>query len=368
MSLAASAAWPGSARALIIAAAGALLAGSRRRPCVAAVPARPRPPGRSRCRFACRLDGARDRSGASLPSSCSVSRSSQLGARRAFFRPIDRRVSRRTSPIVEAAARAGMPPPATSGLRMALQAGSGESAVPIRSAFAGAVAGIAGITAVFVFAASLAHLESTPRLYGWTFDLKTAVGTQPGVPCADRDDHGLADAPGVAAIAVACVRGVEVDGHPVSAWAIESLRGSDQSRGRRRAGAPRPERDRVGIGHPGRGQKQIGDSVTVEAEAGDHRYRIVGRVVLPTISIESLQPLADGASFTISGIRSLIVQGENETHFLLVKARPGADHRRDSNVEPEPSRAPAMQARRRRPSRSIAFSRSIGFPPSWQSC
>ncbi len=230
-----------------------------------------------------------------------------------------------TAPLVEATARVGMPPAATNGLRMALQAGRGESAVPIRSAFAGAVAGIAGITAVLVFAAGLGHLESTPKLYGWTFDVKTEVGTKPGVPCADRDDHGLADAPGVAAISVACVQGVEVDGHPVSAWAIQSLRGAigpEVVAGR----APRSASE-IALGSVtlDATKKRLGDTVRVEAQGGVRRYRIVGRVVLPTLSTESLQPLADGASFTLAGLGPILAPGENETHFLLVKARSSAD-------------------------------------------
>jgi predicted lysophospholipase L1 biosynthesis ABC-type transport system permease subunit len=72
-------------------------------------------------------------------------------------------------------------------------------------------------------------------------------------------------------------------------------------------------------------RKRIGETVKVEAEGGSRRYRVVGRVALPTVSVESLQPLADGASFTIAGFRPIVVAGENETHFLLVKARAGAD-------------------------------------------
>ena len=60
--------------------------------------------------------------------------------------------------------------------------------------------------------------------------------------------------------------------------------------------------------------------------AGERRnYVIVGRIVLPTLSPESLQPLADGASFTVPGFRPLIEVGPIETHSLLVKAEPGAD-------------------------------------------
>lgn len=234
------------------------------------------------------------------------------------------RARRRTSPVVEAAARVGMPPPATNGLRMALEAGRGEWAVPTRSAFAGAMFGIAGITAVLVFAASLAHLDGTPRLYGWTFDRSTEVETQPGKACIDRDDHGLARAPGVTAIAAACIKGVEVAGHPVSAWAFESLRGTidpEVVAGR----APRGPRE-VALGSVTLDavHKRIGDSVRIQAEHGSGDFRIVGRIVLPTVNTESLQPLADGAALTVAGLGPLLSPGGNETHFLLVKAGPGS--------------------------------------------
>ena len=136
------------------------------------------------------------------------------------------RARRRTSPIVETAARAGMRPTVTNGLRMALQAGRGDASVPVRSAYAGAVFGVAGITAVLIFAASLAHLVDTPRLAGWTFDLKTDVADRPGSLCTDGNDYGLAHAPGVAAVAAGCIRDLDIDGHPVSAWAIDNYRGT----------------------------------------------------------------------------------------------------------------------------------------------
>ena len=228
--------------------------------------------------------------------------------------------------MVDAAARAGMPPTATNGLRMALQTGRGESAVPIRSAFAGAVAGIAGITAVFVFAASLGHLESTPKLYGWTFDLKTEVGTKSGVPCADRDDHGLADAPGVAAISIACTQSVEVDGHPVSALAIQSLRGRIETRGRRRSGAAWPERDRAGIRDPGRDEQE--DWVTPSGSRPRAGTVGIGSSVascFPRSAANRCSRLPTARRSRSRACGSILDPGEFETHFLLVKARSGAD-------------------------------------------
>ena len=315
----------GSARALIIAGAGALLAG------IGAILASPMFPlgvaRRADPNVGLHADWLVLAIGVALVAAVVLTVAFVAAWRATRVLSPDRmaRSRRRTSPLVEAAARAGMPPTATNGLRMALQAGNGDTAVPNRSAFAGVVFGMAGITAVLVFAASLGHLDGTPRLYGWTFDLKTEVGTHRGAVCADRDDRGLASAPGVQALAAACVRGIEVDGHPVSAWAIQSLRGTitpEVVAGR----APRG-RGEIALGSVTLAavHKRIGDSVRVQGTRGSGRYQIVGRIVLPSISLESLQPLADGASFTLTAFQPLDAPGKNETHFLLVTAAPGAD-------------------------------------------
>jgi ABC-type lipoprotein release transport system permease subunit len=231
----------------------------------------------------------------------------------------------RTSPVVEAAARAGLRPPATSGLRMALQAGRGELSVPVRSAFAGAVLGVAGVTAALVFAASLTHLVATPRLAGWTWDLQTAVGDRPSSLCVDGNDRGLARVPGVEAVAEQCRRDIQVDGHPVFGMGFHSLRGTitpEIVAGR----APRSSRE-IALGSVTLNaiHKHIGQTVTVHGNGATRDFVIVGRVVLPSLSIEDLQPLADGASFSGAGIRRIAEEGANQTHFVLVKLAPGAD-------------------------------------------
>jgi hypothetical protein len=230
---------------------------------------------------------------------------------------------RRTSSIVELAARAGLPPAATNGLRMALQSGHGESSVPVRSAFAGAVFGVAGITAVLVFAASLGHLVATPRLAGWTFDVRTQVPTTPKAVCVDRADHGLGRLRGIEAVAAVCIQNIEIDGHPVTGWGFESLRGTiapEVVAGR----APRsPGEVALGSVTLHAVGKHIGDTVKARGQNGTREFVIVGRIVLPTI--EATQALADGASFTAEGLIPLLVAGENQTHELLARFVPGTD-------------------------------------------
>jgi predicted lysophospholipase L1 biosynthesis ABC-type transport system permease subunit len=71
-------------------------------------------------------------------------------------------------------------------------------------------------------------------------------------------------------------------------------------------------------------RKNIGDTVNVRGEKGARDFRIVGRIVLPTIG--SPQPLADGASITAAGFAPLLSKANgSETHFLLVRFAPGAD-------------------------------------------
>jgi hypothetical protein len=62
------------------------------------------------------------------------------------------------------------------GVRMAFEAGRGRTAVPVRSALAGATIAVMAVIAAAVFGASLVGLVSTPRLYGQNWDAMTDLG------------------------------------------------------------------------------------------------------------------------------------------------------------------------------------------------
>ncbi|HWF16965.1 MAG TPA: FtsX-like permease family protein [Acidimicrobiales bacterium] len=85
-----------------------------------------------------------------------------------------------TSRVVEAAASAGLPPPAVVGVRFALDPGRGRTAVPVRSALLGAVLAVALVVATLTFGSGLQALVSHPALYGWNFSyLLNASNTTP---------------------------------------------------------------------------------------------------------------------------------------------------------------------------------------------
>ncbi|HEY7106255.1 MAG TPA: FtsX-like permease family protein [Acidimicrobiia bacterium] len=223
----------------------------------------------------------------------------------------------RPSAVVALAARVGCAPAATNGLSMALEPGRGRTAVPVRSAYLGAVFGIVGITAVVTFAVNLDHLVATPRQYGWTFDY--AVSDEATSSC-NRAGYGVADLRGVAAVASLCTGTVQVDRDTIAGWSFTPLRGTlgpEVLSGRAPSGAHDVALGAVTLEDLG---KSIGDTVTV-GSGKTTDYRIVGSVVLPTLGMS--QPLADGAVFTHAGLEPYL-DLNNGSRYLAFEFAPNA--------------------------------------------
>ena len=228
---------------------------------------------------------------------------------------------RRTSTIIEVAATAGLVPTATNGLRMALEPGHGRTAVPVRSAYVGAIFGIAGIVAVLTFASSVQHLAATPRLYGWTGDFAASDQNASGNSCG-RDVYGLTHTAGIAAVAALCTQTAQLDGHPENVWSYTSLHGTiapEIVQGHAPSG---PQDIALGSVTINTLRKHIGDTVQASGPNTKHTYRIVGQVVLPTF--DPSQPLADGALFSGTGLQP-IFDANNTSRYLLVRFAPGAN-------------------------------------------
>lgn len=82
----------------------------------------------------------------------------------------DRRAGDQTSVVVSWALAAGLPTPAVAGLRFAVSSGSGPEAVPVTSAFLGAVLAVGVVATTLTFGSGLQALVSRPSLYGWNWD------------------------------------------------------------------------------------------------------------------------------------------------------------------------------------------------------
>jgi len=82
----------------------------------------------------------------------------------------------RRSGVATAAAAAGFGVPVVVGARFALEPGRGRSAVPVRPALLGAVAGVLGVLAAFTFSAGVSDAAANPARFGQTWQLDTFLG------------------------------------------------------------------------------------------------------------------------------------------------------------------------------------------------
>jgi ABC-type antimicrobial peptide transport system permease subunit len=224
----------------------------------------------------------------------------------------------RTRTVAAVAARAGLPPVATTGLHMALEPRRGANTVPVRSAVFGAVFGITGVVAVLMFTSSLHHVVTTPVQYGWTWDF-AAVPDDPDAAAA------VAVTPGLVAAAEVATVNVQLDGRPVTAWAFRPVRGTISPEivaGRLPNG---PDEIALGAASLDELSKRIGDTVRGEGPDGSHTFRIVGRAVFPRL--DSAQPLANGATFTDAGLEALLTSNDinNESFYVVGRVAPGAE-------------------------------------------
>jgi hypothetical protein len=92
-----------------------------------------------------------------------------------------------SSRVTTAASRGGLPPAAVTGVRFALEPGTGRGTVPVRSAILGAILAVTVVVAAVTFGSSLNTLVSHPALYGWNWTYDMDGG------------GGLGDVPGQAA-------------------------------------------------------------------------------------------------------------------------------------------------------------------------
>jgi len=197
----------------------------------------------------------------------------------------DRQRAERTSAAVRTAAAMGLPVSAVAGMRFALEAGRGRTAVPARSAIAGMALAVILVVTTVTFGNSLGTLVAHPALYGWDWNyaLESTDGYGPITPQgqarldADPDIastsgvyFGTADIDGEA---VACLFGST---HATLAPPILSGHTFDNA-GEIVLGA-----DTLRQLH-----KRVGDTVTV-SHGGDLapiQLRVVGTATMPAVGI-----------------------------------------------------------------------------------
>jgi hypothetical protein len=225
--------------------------------------------------------------------------------------------------IADLATQGSLPPTVTSGLRLALQRGADQAAASLLPAVVGAVAGVLGVTAVLVFSANLGHLERTPRLYGWTWDVKATDAVSNERSCTNQD-FGVLQQSGIDAAAAICygTANITVDGRATNGWAFVPLRGNigpEIIAGRAPAGASDVALGATTMHALG---KHIGDHIRAAGPRGHGDYVITGEAVFP--SLGQTQTLGDGAAFTGTAFAPLFDQN-NFFRYIVARFAPGAD-------------------------------------------
>ncbi|HET7486949.1 MAG TPA: ABC transporter permease [Acidimicrobiales bacterium] len=239
------------------------------------------------------------------------------------------RTARRRPASVSAEPRPALPVPlvADLGLRLAARRGWGADAVPVRTALAAAVVGIAAVVGAATFGASLTRLLETPALYGVTFDADVGARNDTG------DVRPLLAAvtadPDVEAVAIGFT-GVPMQSGAVGfdAQATAPVNGRLEPSVDRGRLPRRPGEVLLGSATARALRARIGTTVrvTLRGLAGSQRLRVVGVGVLPPFTAG--EQLGRGGAVTLSGIEA-IAGGANvpPPSDLLVRFRPGVDRR-----------------------------------------
>jgi hypothetical protein len=191
----------------------------------------------------------------------------------------------RSSALVSAGARAGLPVTVIAGIRYALERGPGRLRAPVRATLTGSMVAVAALVAALVFAASLTGLVSHPAEYGWNWNLliQSQGGWGSWPPGAlDKTFTGQTGVTGWSELGFAqlSIRGAEI---PVM--------GVEQHPGERQVEPPTTS------GHPLSGPNQIEFGSTTMRQLGLHigdRLRlghdpqpltVVGTATLPSFGV-----------------------------------------------------------------------------------
>ena len=119
---------------------------------------------------------------------------------------------------------AGLSPAATTGLRMATEPGSGDYAVPLRSAAFGAAFGVFGLERAHGL-----RRESRPSVVDAApvrVDVRLQVGDDQRPALRRHRPRASLDFPGVASLAVACYENMQFAGRPIIGWGLVPVKGA----------------------------------------------------------------------------------------------------------------------------------------------
>jgi hypothetical protein len=242
-----------------------------------------------------------------------------LAWRQTARRPLDAGASVRPSRVAERLGRAGAGASAVTGVRFALQRDRRTGATSLGGTLIGLVVAIATVGAALTFGASLDRLVTSPQRYGWNWDALVDTYEQNAPQNLIADISHDRDLPSV----TIGTRGTVVSqGTTISAFGFRRLRGNALPQALK--GRLPTARDEIALGAQTLRDlhRSVGDTIAVTGSDGTvARMRIVGRTVLPSLSLNSSLGLGEGAAVTAGALRKL--DPEAQPSFFLVNVRTG---------------------------------------------
>lgn len=220
-------------------------------------------------------------------------------------------------------ARSSLPPSIATGMRAALLRGRGRTATPVGTTLAAAVLSIAALVGALTFGASFNHIITTPRLYGWDWDIGIGnpyvpYGAGGALDLLRKEPSVVGLAAGTTAVQIS-VRGVTVN-----VWGLDVVRGSAVPtviRGRW------PQRDgEIALGPKTLRRLDVGLGATVPVVLGATRapMTVVGEILPPAGGAYQLVgALGEGAGMTFSQLRRLAFI--DVPNLITVRLAPGTD-------------------------------------------
>ncbi|HEV2643356.1 MAG TPA: FtsX-like permease family protein, partial [Candidatus Elarobacter sp.] len=217
---------------------------------------------------------------------------------------------------------AALPPALDVGFRLAVDPGRGRSAVPVRSALVGAIAGVLGVVGCLTFRAGLDAAVASPQRSGVVWNYVVASGEGPVAPA---DLATIARDPGVGtAVDAIWDRAVPVNGVGTPTFATRALKETLPFvvlSGRAPAGTGEIAFAPITMK---RLHVHVGNEVTVGRAT---HVRVVGQVLLPATSHTDYD---QSGWMTAAGMRAALgptgaAGADDAEEYVLVQWKPGTD-------------------------------------------
>lgn len=219
----------------------------------------------------------------------------------------------------------GRPLPATVGLRLLGQTARGRGGAAVRIAGVIAVAGTVAAVAAWAFAGSMRHLDDSPRLQGWNWDL--AAGNYSEPESAQAGARALAASPDVEAFVGYNEQSVFLDGMFVAVAGFDG----DAITPRVLSGRAPAADDEIALGADTlrRLGKSVGETVDMSIDERKRETLTIVGVITPPAGLTDAMALDSGGTTTLQALQNVVSTEEDseilQVYVYFVRLKPGVD-------------------------------------------